>query len=451
MNSQQLIKDLEAICSDFEIDPNVLKKSMNLEFFSEYISQVSTDKFQYDAILKPKDYSEIKKIIQYANEKEIPIIPKGGGNSLAGQLFPSNGGFLLDLSKFNKIEEINFADRYAIVECGVTIEQLIPLLMKNGFYFPPSFNNYKKLTIGGLIGNNVSNSYRFYTSNYILGLEIILSNGDIINTGSKTLKNVSGYNISSLFIGSEGSLGVVLKAILKIDPIPTNLRIIMLDSPQITTLIDWFQDNWKEQEINYIKIIQENLKEKHTYQLIIETIDQKIENLKTKLTNLQLLKTFEIYSYSDFQENIYSNTFKELIKEKPLIFGFKTFIGNTNKFLIEIEKYIDTFQLNLKLDITIINQTSYFVLIISHHTIDDMKKIIKMRLKLLDTIKTLGDGLIPDFGLSLWNQMLFDDDQKLQHNYKDQIKSVFDPKNILNPKNYSSKETKILVDLIENI
>ena len=441
--------ELEKLCSNVETNGAILANQSRSDFFSEYLSQKSEFKWKYQAILSPKDVSELKNIVEYANKKGFSLVPKGGGNSLAGQLFPLNGGFLLDLSNLNQILQVNIPDRYAIVECGVSLEKLIPALKEQGFYFPPSFNNYKKLTIGGIIGNNVSNTYRYYASDYILGLEVMLATGEIIKTGSKTLKNVSGYNTTSLFIGSEGSLGIVLNATIKLDPIPQNIKILLLESPEITSLIGWFENNWHIQEINYIKIISYGLNKKQPYHIIIETSDRNIDNLKENLKNLKVLSAYEIYEYSKFQEEIYSNTFEKFKKDKPLLLGFKTFIGNGIRFLKEIERIIKTYKLDIKLDITIINQAAYFLLIFSHSSLDEMKKIVKASFDLIKIVKVIGDGLIPDFGLNIWTHLLLDQDTPELFKYKDKIKSAFDPKNILNPKNYKSVETLKLIELIK--
>ncbi|MHA1798463.1 MAG: FAD-binding oxidoreductase [Candidatus Helarchaeota archaeon] len=448
MNTDELIKGLNAICADVEINETKLEEISRRDFYSEYLHKKFQKKFKYLAVLKPQNHEELRSIIMFANEKRIPIFPKGSGNSLSGQLIPEKEGLLLDLSNLNKIQKINLADRNVILECGVKLKDLIEVLKKDGFYFPPSFNNYKNITIGGLIGNNVSNTYRYYTSDYILGLEILLTSGETIKTGSKTLKNVSGYNTTSLFVGSEGSLGIILKAIIKIDPIPKKLRTLLFKTTNINPLINWFKENWYQQELNHVKIIQENFDKSSSFLLIVETNDQNVENLKNSLKDLEFIQTLGIQEYSNYQEEIYSEIFINFEKEKPLVFGFRTKLKNADLFLLKIKEMTNQSNLKIKLDISIINQNMFFILVFYYDSIESMENIIKIRAELIKIINDLGDGLIPDFGFGIWNQNSINSLSKLNFSFIEKIKSAFDPNNILNPKIKNSEEIRDILHLI---
>ena len=437
--------DLDKICSNVQMETEILERESNIDFFSEYLSHFSQFKNRYKAILRPENISELEEIVEYANKHKLSLIPKSGGNSFAGQLYPINDDLLLNLSNFNKIVEINIADRYAIVECGVTLEQILPELSKNKFYFPPSFNNSKKLTMGGLIGNNISNTYRYYTCDYILGLEVMLANGEIIKTGSRTLKNVSGYNTTSMFVGSEGSLGIILKAVIKIDPIPSNPKVLTVEISQPETQMNWLNDICLDRELNFIEI----LNEKHVVHLVLETTEQFVATFNEEFKGLKINSTFGVQEYSEIQEKIKTNIINEIRTNKTLIFGFKSNIRKIHETLNIIEKIKQTFQLNLKFNLTIVNQNVYFVLLFSHKSLDEMKNIIKARLELINFIKSSALGLIPDFGLGIWNQVKLDQDIQTIKNYKDEIKSVFDTNQILNTKNVQSEKIQRLLQLIE--
>lgn len=180
-------------------------------------------KFLPDAVVTPETTEQISKILQFADEKKIPIIPRGAGTSLAGQLIPVKGGIVLDLKRMNKIKEINVADKIAIMEPGVTYKKLNEELRKVGYFFPPEPGSAEACAIGGMVSTNASGMCAVKygtTKNYVLGLEIVLPSGEVIRTGGRALKTSSGYDLTSLFVGSEGTLGVITEITLKIEPYP---------------------------------------------------------------------------------------------------------------------------------------------------------------------------------------------------------------------------------------
>lgn len=176
-----------------------------------------------EAGLWPTTTEQVSKILSLANEHRIPVTPRGAGTGLAGAAVPNQGGLVLDLCRMNKILEIRIADRLAIVQPGVVYADLERALSRYGFFFPPDPASSSVCTLGGNVATNAGGmrgAKYGVTRDYVLGLEVVLPDGRIMRTGSHCMKSSSGYDLTKLFVGSEGTLGVVTEIILKINPKP---------------------------------------------------------------------------------------------------------------------------------------------------------------------------------------------------------------------------------------
>ncbi len=163
-------------------------------------------------------------MLEIANREKLPVIPRGAGTSLSGMTVPARGGIVLDLSRMNRILKISIEDRLAIVEPGVVYADLEKSLARHGFFFPPDPASGKVATLGGNVATNaggVKGAKYGTTRDYVLALQVVLADGRIMRTGSRAMKSVSGYDLTRLFVGSEGTLGVVTEITLKINPKPT--------------------------------------------------------------------------------------------------------------------------------------------------------------------------------------------------------------------------------------
>ena len=171
----------------------------------------------------PGTAEQVSEILKLANREQIPVIPRGAGTGLSGMSVPAKGGIVLDLNRMNKILSISIEDRLAIVQPGVVYAALESALAPYGFFFPPDPASGKVSTLGGNVATNaggVKGAKYGTTRDYVLGLQVVLPDGRIMRTGSKAIKSVSGYDLTRLFVGSEGTLGVVTEIILKINPKP---------------------------------------------------------------------------------------------------------------------------------------------------------------------------------------------------------------------------------------
>jgi glycolate oxidase subunit GlcD len=183
-----------------------------------------------DIVVRPVSTGQVSKILRFAYENEIPVTPRGAGTGLAGGCVPVEGGIVLDMSSMNRLLEMDLDNLQVVVEPGIVQEKLNDVLAPYGFFFPPDPGSSAMCTLGGLIANNGSGmrSVKYGTTrNYVLGLEVVLADGMVINTGSKTSKSVAGYSLTDLFVGSEGTLGIITGAILKVRALPKERSVLL--------------------------------------------------------------------------------------------------------------------------------------------------------------------------------------------------------------------------------
>lgn len=195
-----------------------------------YSMDVSQARGMPEYVVRPVSAAEVSEIVRLANELVIPVTARGAGTGMAGGAVPVRGGIVLDMSSMNRIIEIDIDDLQVIVEPGVVHERLNEALKPHGFFFPPDPGSSAMCTIGGIISNNASGmrSVKYGTTRaYVLDLEVVLSDGRVIRTGSRMLKSAAGYDLTRLFVGSEGTLGIITRAGLKIAPLPEARRLVL--------------------------------------------------------------------------------------------------------------------------------------------------------------------------------------------------------------------------------
>lgn len=201
-----------------------------------YAYDATGKRFLPDVVVFPRTVSQIAQVMRLANEHRVNVIPRGAGSGMTGGSLPESGGIVLVLTQFDRILEIDTENLVAVVEPGVVTTQVHKAVESQGLFYPPDPASMNFSTIGGNIAEN-SGGMRAVkygtTKEYILGLEVVLPNGDIIHTGSKCVKDVVGYNLTQLVVGSEGTLGVVTKAILKLLPLPAAKKTLTATFPSI--------------------------------------------------------------------------------------------------------------------------------------------------------------------------------------------------------------------------
>jgi glycolate oxidase len=181
-------------------------------------------------LLIPKSVEEISQIMRYCNENKIPVTPCGARTGLSGGAIPLKNGVLLSMEKFNKILEIDENNSQVTTEPGVITQVLQNAVKEKGLFYPPDPASKGSCFIGGNISENSGGPKAVkygVTKDYVLNLQLVLPNGEVIWTGANVLKNATGYNLTQLIVGSEGTLGIVTKIVLKLIPHPTQ-NLLML-------------------------------------------------------------------------------------------------------------------------------------------------------------------------------------------------------------------------------
>jgi glycolate oxidase subunit GlcD len=165
----------------------------------------------------------VSKLLRFASEHQVPVTPRGAGFGYVGGCVPAQGGIALSLARMQRIKEIHFADAVAVVEPGVITGTLQAEVRRQGLFYPPDPASLKDCSIGGNIATNAGGPRCLkygVTRHYVLGLEVVLASGDVLRTGGRTHKNKTGFDLLSLFVGSEGLLGIVTEATLRLLPLP---------------------------------------------------------------------------------------------------------------------------------------------------------------------------------------------------------------------------------------
>jgi glycolate oxidase len=184
---------------------------------------------QADYVVRPSSAEEISEIVKLAAKHNVPIVPRGSASGLTGGSVPVRGGIVLDMTAMDRILGLEIENLQVVIEPGIIHKNLNNELVRHGFFFPPDPGSSDMCSVGGLISNGGSGMHcvKYGTvKDYVLDLEVVLPNGDIINTGCKALKSSSGYDLTHLFIGSEGTLGIITKARLKIHALPETKAIL---------------------------------------------------------------------------------------------------------------------------------------------------------------------------------------------------------------------------------
>ena len=194
---------------------------------SAVLAAHSSDKWfaahEPEVVVFARSTKDVSKLLQFASREEIPVTARGGGFGYVGGCVPARGGIALSLMRMNRIKEISFADAIAIVEPGVITADLKALARAQKLFYPPDPASMKDCTIGGNIATNAGGPRCLkygVTRNYVIGLEVVLANGEALQTGGRVHKNKTGFDLIGLFVGSEGMLGIVTEITLRLLPLP---------------------------------------------------------------------------------------------------------------------------------------------------------------------------------------------------------------------------------------
>jgi len=211
-----MLEELRAMVGDENVSDDAADRYV-------YGSDASMHQSSPSVVVRPVSAGEVQKILRFANGRKIPVVPRGAGTGESGSAVPIDGGIVLDLKRMDRILEVRPEDMFCRVEPGVVNDELNRQLKPYGFFFPPTPGSGRVCTIGGMIANNASGMRAVKygaTRDAVLGLKVVLADGDLVTMGSATIIQASGYQLERLMVGSEGTLGVIVEAILRVRPLP---------------------------------------------------------------------------------------------------------------------------------------------------------------------------------------------------------------------------------------
>ncbi len=193
-----------------------------------------------DAVVWPDCTADVSAVLHWASEHRVPVTAWGGGTSLEGNPIPVRGGVVLDMTRMNRILEVLADDFQVRTQPGIIGDELNKQLRPTGLFFPSFPGSSDIATIGGMIANNAGGMYAVrygVVGDNVMELEVVLATGDIIRTGSRSVKSVAGYDLTSLFVGSEGTLGVITEAVLRLTGIPAGKITLLVTFPEVEEAI----------------------------------------------------------------------------------------------------------------------------------------------------------------------------------------------------------------------
>jgi glycolate oxidase len=189
----------------------------------------SVERAMPQAVVFPSTTEEVARLVRWAAEKGLPIVPRGAGTGLSGGAVAAQGGLMIGFSRMKKILEIDIDDQRAVVQPGVVNLDLSSAVASSGYYFAPDPSSQKACTLGGNVAENAGGPHTLaygVTTNHVLGLEVVLPNGDVMHTGGRVL-DCPGYDLTGLFVGSEGTLGIVTRIIVRLMRLPEAVKTLL--------------------------------------------------------------------------------------------------------------------------------------------------------------------------------------------------------------------------------
>jgi glycolate oxidase len=403
---------------------------------------------------------QISAILKLANQERFPVTARGAGTSLSGLSVPEKGGVVLDLGRMNKIIKISIEDRLVVVQPGVVYARLEEALTPHGFFFPPDPASGTVSTLGGNVACNaggIKGAKYGTTKDYVLALEVVLPDGRVMHTGSNCMKSVSGYDLTKLFVGSEGTLGVITEIILKINPIP----------PLTLTTMGTFDDledaGRAVSEIMHSGIVPSALEivDQQTLIALNQNSDLNLPEVEAILvaetdgytedeTEFQLAKVMDIFkknNASTIKRASSAGEAEALWTARKTAYGVMSRV-NTNLFVEDLSVPISKMPNILRVVSDIAKKYDLKIPTVGHAgdgnlhpTIsfdgtnpEEVKRVEKASEEIYDQVIELGGTLTGEHGIGLAKARFMPlEHDEVSMNIMRGIKKLFDPNNILNP------------------
>lgn len=419
------------------------------------------------AVAIPSSADQIASVMKFCNENEIPVVARGGGTSLTGSSIPLKRFLVLSLARLNRILEINLADRYAVAEPGVRLDDLNEELSKSNFFYPPDPASSQAATVGGSISTNAGGlraSMYGTTKDWVLGVDVVLPTGQRTVFGGKVLKSSAGYDLTSLMIGAEGTLGVITRATLKILPKPERTGRILayfdsiekvgnairdLKGSGITPLIAEFLDRITMDSLTKSKGLTFPGKASHMLILDVASTEESLDRQLNQAKELLLKEEpTEISVTTDAQEmaRIYEarkGAYSSLLKERKSA-AEKVVIGDVvvpaselPATLKEAEQAANELGIRSALFGHISDGNIHANIFADVDDETQMKKVDEYQLRLAESAVKHGGMVSAEHGVGLEKKELLKfqlDALRTNENLRimKELKKVFDPKGIMN-------------------
>jgi glycolate oxidase len=197
-----------------------------------------------DIVVLPRDTAQVQAVVRLANESGTPIVARGAGTGLCSGAVPLQGGIVISLARMNRVLEMDYANRRAVLEPGVRNLEISERALPAGYYFAPDPSSQRTSTIGGNVGTNAGGPHCLasgITTNHVLGLEVVLPNGEVLSTGGDGV-DLPGYDLTGLLVGSEGTLGIVTKVVARLTRSPESVRTALASFNSIAAASDAVSD-----------------------------------------------------------------------------------------------------------------------------------------------------------------------------------------------------------------
>lgn len=269
--------------------------------------------FLPEVVILPKNTAEISQIMQICYQENIPVTPRGAGTGLAGGALPVCGGIVLSVERLNKILELDERNLQVTTEPGVITEVLQNEVAAKGLYYPPDPASRGSSFIGGNVATNAGGPRAVkygVVKDYVLNLEVVLADGSVIWTGANTLKNSTGYNLTQLMVGSEGTLGIITKIVLKLIPAPSHSLLMLVSFRSaikaceavsaifragiVPSCLEFMERQAIDIAKNYLQDERINVKKNTEAQLIIEVDGNHLDSLYEDCEKInQVLEAFD--------------------------------------------------------------------------------------------------------------------------------------------------------------
>lgn len=413
-----------------------------------------------DVVVFAENAQQVQKVVKLAGKYKIPVICRGAGTNVVGACTVEHGGIILNFSKMNKIISINKENMTAIVEPGVVLSDLQKEVEKFGLFYPPDPSNLAVSTIGGSIAQSSGGAKSFKygtTKDYVIDLKVVMADGEILKTGSNTIKNATGYNLNTLFVGSEGTLGIVVEATLKLIPKPQSKKVFMayFDTVKeavqaVNTLIEQqiypatidFMDKNAIQTVE--RFYPANLLTNKEAALIIE-IDGLECSMKYQedviLNILKISRASEIQaSHNDAEYNkIWTarrSSMGACAKLKPNVTTDDVIVPRENleALVLGIRRICEKYNLNVCMVGHVGDGSVHPQIPIDYNDEDEYKRYKMAKSEIYDLTAKLGGILSGEHGIGAVKRAYIDKVvNSVALDYMRVIKNTFDPQNILNP------------------